>query len=80
LEAGKWVVHFAEDGKLVGTVEVYNGYTKSGWDKSIPEDLQMQCEDHAVEQYMPMMVERVRQKVQTQLPPGWNVGVIPIKR
>ena len=80
-EEGKWVVHFAENGRCIGTVQVFNGYTKSGWanDANATTEFQHRCEDHAVEQYKAVMVERVRMMLE-QMSPGPVVGVIPIKR
>jgi hypothetical protein len=80
-EEGKWVVHFAENGRCIGTVQVFNGYTKSGWDQNadVTDEVRFRCEDHAVEQYKAVMVERVRMMLE-QMSPGPVVGVIPIKR
>src|SRR5258707_4298306 len=80
-EEGKWVVHFAENGKCIGTVQVFNGYTKSGWDDdaNVTEELQSQCEDHAVKQYKAVMVERLRRTLLAQMNPGSSVTIIPIE-
>ncbi len=47
---GKWIVEFAENGKVIGEVHIYDGYTMSGWDDEadVTDDFQRQCEDHAV--------------------------------
>jgi hypothetical protein len=80
-EEGKWVVQFFENGKSIGTVHVFNGYTKSGWDQNadVTDEVRFRCEDHAVEQYKAVMVERVRMMLE-QMSPGSIVGVIPIEK
>ena len=81
-EDGKWVVHFAEDGKHIGTVQVFDGYTMSGWDDdaNVTDELRFQCEDHAVEQYKAMMLERIRQMLLTEMSPESSVVIIPIEK
>jgi len=78
-EDGKWTVHFAENGKPIGVVHVFNGWTESGWDDAISEDVQIECERHAVRQFEAVMVERVRQMFVAEVPPGVHVGIIPVR-
>lgn len=77
---GNWVVDFFDGDKHIGTVHVFPGYTKSGWADDITEDIQMECEKHAVEQYEAVMVERFRQTLLAEMSPGSQVLVIPIRK
>ena len=79
-EDGAWVVHFAGNGKHIGSVKVFNCYTKSGWDEGISEDIQIDCEAHAVQQYQAVMAERFRLTLLEQMTPGSQVVVVPISR
>ena len=81
-EDGNWVVHFAENGEHIGIVQVFDGYTKSGWsdDANITDDVRFRCEDHAVEQYKAVMVERVCQMLLSQMSTGSSVVVIPFEK
>jgi hypothetical protein len=59
---------------------VFPGYTKSGWADDITEDIQIECEKHAVEQYEAVMLERFRQTLLAGMSPGSQVVVIPIRK
>jgi hypothetical protein len=66
---GNWVVFFHGD-EHIGSVQVFPGYTKSGWADDITEDIQIECEKHAVEQYEAVMVERFRQTLLASIRKG----------
>jgi hypothetical protein len=62
------------------SVQVFNGYTKSGWDEGISEDIQIDCEAHAVQQYQAVMAERFRLMLLEQMTPGYEAVVVPVSR
>jgi hypothetical protein len=80
-EGGKWVVYFAENGECIGMVHVFDGYTKSGWDDeaNVTDDVRFRCEDHAVELYKAMMLERIREVLLDGMSRGSCLGIIPIE-
>lgn len=76
---GNWIVQFFENDKCIGDVEVFKTYTSSGFadEAKVTTEEQDACEDHAVELYRAMIVERIRMKLQ-EMCPEYVVGVVPI--
>ena len=64
----------------IGSVQVFNCYTKSGWDEGITEDIRIDCEAHAVQQYQALMAERFSPVLLERMTPGSEVAVVPISR
>ncbi len=79
-EDGVWVMHFGSKGEKIGTVQVFDDYTKSGWADEVPVDVRRRLEDLAVEHYRALMANQILEMVLAQMAPGSTVAVVPIDR